>query len=322
MRFRWGHQPHRWSPDCVTWQLNATIENMTDEGKLETPPPGDYRKRFWKRYRKAVFDWTVKTFWLRVFVLFAVPAILAFQQYKQGHSDWHTIWVTMALYVVILAIYMAAQLYFTSKKLDARMYSLLFDAFQEKGELQAEIDRLSWPEDRPILVFDSWGEVPHDDPRARFLEVSEYRKEREYWERGVFIQNRGKGDAYEVEVFPIELADSVKTRQAYVARIDKESKGFAFISMDQQNNVKFSDDCEVWELPKVMRQIEEKLNAARVEQRALVVEIGGRYRGANGAWYMSYCWMEYRREQDKIIFHHMNHGKFGSQKPELSSPEA
>lgn len=139
MRFRWGHQPHKWSPDCVTWQLNATIENMADEGKLETPPPGDYRKRFWKRYRKAVFDWTVKTFWLRVFVLFAVPAILAFQQYKQGHSDWHTIWVTMALYVVILAIYMAAQLYFTSKKLDARMYSLLFDAFQEKGNCRQKL---------------------------------------------------------------------------------------------------------------------------------------------------------------------------------------
>jgi hypothetical protein len=302
-------------------QPNATIENMTDEGKLETPPPGDYRKRFWRRYGKTVFDWTVKTFWLRVFVLFAVPAILAFQQYKQGHTDWHTIWVTMAIYAVILAIYMAVQLYFTAKKLDAGMYSLIFAAYQEKAELQAEIERLSWPEDRPILVFNSWGEVPHDDPRAQFHEVTEYRKEREYWQRGVFIQNRGKGDAYEVEVFPIELTDNVKTIQSYVARIDMESKGFAFISMDHHNNVRFSDDYEIWELPKIMRQIEDKLNATRVEQRSLMIEIGARYRDANGAWYMSYCWMEYLREQDKIIFHHMNHGKFGSQKPELSPPE-
>jgi hypothetical protein len=73
---------------------------MADEGKLETPPPGDYRKRFWKRYRKTVFDWTVKTFWLRVFVLFAVPATLTFQ-YKPGHTDWYTIWVTMAIYAAI-----------------------------------------------------------------------------------------------------------------------------------------------------------------------------------------------------------------------------
>ena len=295
---------------------------MTEEGSVETPPPGDYRKRFWKRYRKTVFDWTVKTFWLRVFVLFSVPAILAFQQYKLGHTDWHTIWVTMAIYAAILAIYMGGQLYFTAKNLDAGLYKLFFAACQKEVELQAEIDRLSWPEDRPILVFDSWGEVPHNDPRARFHEVTEYRKEREYWERGVFIQNRGKGDAYEVEVFPIELTDNVKTQQAYVARIDKESKGFAFISMDQHNNVRFSDDYEVWELPKIMGQIEDKLNAIRVEQRSLVVEIGARYRDANGAWYLSYCLMEYRRGQNKIIFHDMKHGKFGSQKPELSVPNA
>lgn len=295
---------------------------MNDTGKPETPPSGDYRKRFWKRYRKTVFDWTLKTFWLRVFILFAVPAILAFQQYRQDRTDWQTIWVTMSIYAAILAIYMAGQLYFTAKKLDSTMYSLLFEAYQKKEELQAEIDRLSWPEDRPILVFDSWGEVPHDDPRAQFHEVNEYRKEREYWERGVFIQNRGKGDAHEVEVFPIELTDNVKTRQSYVARIEKESKGFAFISMDLENSVKFSKDYERWELPKVMRQIEEKLNAARVEQCSLMAEIAARYRDSNGAWYTSHCWMEYVREQNRITFHHMNYGKFGSQKPELSQPEA
>jgi hypothetical protein len=203
---------------------------MADEGKVESPRTADYRKRFWKTYRSTVFDWTLKTFWLRVFVLFAVPAILAFQQSKQGHTDWRTIWVTMAIYAAILAIYMAGQLYFTAKKLDAGLYSLLVDAYQREEEFQVEIKRLSWPEDRPILVFDSWGQVPHDDPRARFFEVTEYRKEREYWQRGVFIQNRGKGDANEIEVFPIELTDNVKTLQAYLARIDKESEGFAFIS--------------------------------------------------------------------------------------------
>ena len=295
---------------------------MPDEAKPEMPPPGDYRNRFWKRYRKAVFDWTLKTFWLRVFILFAVPAVLAVQQYRQGHTDWHTIWVTMAIYAVIVVIYMATQVYFTAKKLDAGLYSQLFSAYLKENELTEEIERLTWPENRPVLIFDSWGEVPHENPRAQFHEVSQYRKEREYWQRGIFVLNHGGGDAHEVEVFPIELTEGVKTRQSYTARIDKDSTGFAFISIDHQNSVRFSDDMETWELPKIMRQIEEKLNAARVEQRPLVVEVGARYRDANGAWYMAWCLIEYNRYQDKILFHHTNHAKFGSKKPDLPQASA
>jgi hypothetical protein len=293
---------------------------MAEESKPESPPPGDYRNRFWKRYLKTVFDWTLKTFWMRVFVLFAVPIALSIQQHKQAHTDWHTIWLTMGIFGGVIAIYMVGQVYFTAKKLDTHFYSVLIDTYLKVADLEGEIERLSWPADRPVLVFDSWGEVPHNDPRAHFHEVTEYRKEREYWERGVFIQNRGRGDAIEVEVFPIELTDGVKTHQAYVARIDRDATGFAIISLDKRNSVRFSDDHEIWELPKIMRNLEDKLNATRVEQCSLMVEIGARYRDANGAWYMCYCWMEYRREQNKIVFHHMNYGKFGTTKPELVPP--
>jgi len=289
---------------------------MPDESKSETPPPYSYAALFWKSYWKDVRDWTLKTFWLRVGVLISVPVALALERYHQAHTDWHTIRVTLAIYAVVLAVYMLGQIYVTGNKLHAKLYGKFFESLVEKEKLQEEVDQLSWPDDRPILVFDSWGEVPHDDPRARFHEVTEYRKEREYFERGIFIKNRG-GDAHEISVFPIELTAGVKTHGTYIARIDRESTGFAFISMDNAHNVKFSDDVETWELPKIMRQIEDKLNTARVEQLPLVIEVGARYRDANGAWYMSWCNVQYRREQNTILFHHANQKKFGSEKPEL-----
>lgn len=289
---------------------------MPSESKPETPPPYYYRKLFWRRYWKDVLGWTLKTFWLRIGILLAVPVVLAIQQYNRAHTDWHTIWATLAIYAAVLAVYMMGRLYFTGKKLHEHLYGDLFTALVDAEHLNAEIERLSWPDNRPILIFVSWGEAPHDDPRARFHEVSEYQKEREYFERGIFMLNRG-GDAHEIEVFPIELTKGVNTSRSHVARIDGNSKGFAFINIDVHNNVRYSDDVEFWNLPKVMRAIEDRLNAARVEQTPLAAEVIARYRDANGAWYMSGCFIEYRRAQGKIIFGHTNQCKFGSKKPEL-----
>lgn len=306
---------------CESASSDATIDQMTDESKSDAPPPYLYAKLFWKQYLKDVLGWTLKTLWLRVGVLISVPIVLEIERYGQAHTDWHTIRVTLAIYGAAIAAYMLGQLYVTGKKLHAVVYGKLFSAYMESGELKAEIEKLSWPENRPILIFDSWGEVPHDDPRARFHEVSTYRKEREYWERGIFILNRG-GDAHEIEVIPITLSKGVQTRSSYIARIDAGSTGFAFISMDYQNNVRFKGDDDVWDLPKTMGAIEDKLNAINTAEAQLVVEVGARYRDANGAWYLSWCTMEYRREQNQIIFHHTDHRKFGSEKPEIPDVSA
>lgn len=286
---------------------------MTDEPKPEALPRYFYAKLFWSRYWKDVFSWTLKTLWLRVGILLSVPLVLGIERHSQ--ADWHTIRVTLEIYAAVVAAYMMGQLYATGKKLHATAHDKLVSAYLEIEELKAEIDKLSWPENRPILIFDHWGEVPHDDPRVSFHEVTEYRKEREYWQRGIFILNRG-GDAHEIEIFPIDLTKGVRTRSSYIARIDAGATGFAFISMDYQKNVSFKGDDDVWDLPKIMGAIEDKLNAATVAQQRLVIEVGARYRDANEAWYLSWCMMEYRRDQNNIIFHHANHRKFGSQKPE------
>jgi hypothetical protein len=247
--------------------------------------------------------------------------VLGIERYSQAHTDWHTIRVTLEVYAFVVASYMMGQLYATGKKLHAAAYDKLFSAYLKVEEQKAEIDKLSWLENRPTLIFDHWGEVPHDDPRARFHEVNEFYHDRLYYERGIFILNRG-GDSHEIEIFPIDLTTGVRTDGSYIARIDAGSKGFAFIRMDFQNNVRFSDDVELWELPKVMRTIEDKLNTARIEQLPLAAEVGARYRDANGAWYLSWCAIEYRRAQNTIIFGHTNHKKFGSHKPELPKVSA
>jgi hypothetical protein len=293
----------------------ATIKQMANDTRSKNQDR-NYAEIFWPRYWKDLIGWALKTFWLRIGILLAVPIVLAIQQYHLARTDWHTIRVTLLIYGAVLALYMIVHLYLTAKKLDGKICDDLIWVLKEKEELRVEVERLSWPENRPILVFDSWGEVPHDDPRARFLEVSEYRNQREYFERGIFIVNRG-GDAHEIEVIPIQLTKGVRTSSSYIARIDADSKGFAFISMDAKNNVKFGEDLGIWDLPKVMRTIEDKLNAVNIAQGRLAVEVGARYRDANGAWYLSWCTMEYGKEQNRIIFNHTEHRKFGSEKPEI-----
>jgi hypothetical protein len=306
---------------CERPTSDATINQMTDEPKPEALPRFFYAKLFWSRYWKDVFSWTLKTLWLRIGILISVPLVLGIERYSQTHTDWHTIRVTLEIYAAVVATYMMGQLYATGKKLHATAYDKLVSAYVEIEELKAEIDNLSWPDNRPTLIFDHWGEVPHDDPRASFHEVNEFYHDRIYYQRGIFILNRG-GDAHEIEVVPIDLTAGVRTEGGYIARIDGGSKGFAFIRMDFKNNVRFKGDDEVWDLPKIMAVIEDKLNAVSIAQQRLAVEIGARYRDANHTWYLSYCIMEYRRDQNRIIFHDTKHHKFGSKKPEIPDVSA
>jgi hypothetical protein len=200
--------------------------------------------------------------------------------------------------------------------LDDQRRTAVDGLFKEIDRLQLEVDKLTWPEDRPQIFFESWGEIPHDLPHARFFEVSEYRKEREYFERGIYLLNRG-GDAHEVDVVPIDLTAGVKTNSSFVARVDRDSTGFAIIRIDVQNSVRFMDVPEVWDLPKVMSIIEDRLNASRVEQSALTAEVGARYRDSNGAWYLSWCTMRYRKDLNRILFGPTQQRGYGSKKPEI-----
>jgi hypothetical protein len=169
-------------------------------------------------------------------------------------------------------------------------------------ELNRAIAALRWPDDRPVLLFDSWGEVPHDHPEARFHEISEYQKERQYWERGFFLTNQG-GTAHEVCLMPVQLAENVYVISPTPApRIDRGAKGFVFAYMDTEHNTKFGEDFERWDLLKVMAALEKKINSARVGEYPLTIQIGVVYRDFRGIWFASTAEMTYRKELNRIVF--------------------
>src|ERR1019366_8656082 len=145
------------------------------------------------------------------------------------------------------------------------------------------------------------GEDPHDHPEARVHAPSSYRPEPEYFERGFFFTNDG-GTAHEIMCFPIELAESIYAKGNTVSRIDSHGKGFMFVFMDCEHNAKFIDDQEGWDLAKGMDVIEKKINAARVHQDSLRVEVGVCYRAGRGTWYVSTCLMTYRNDLGRITF--------------------
>ena len=72
--------------------------------------------------------------------------------------------------------------------------------------------------------------------------------------------------------------------------------------MDIEHNAKFMDDIERWDLLKVMSVLEEKINAAQIEQSPLQVEVGIYYRDSRGIWYISHAWMTHRKELKRIVF--------------------
>lgn len=177
-------------------------------------------------------------------------------------------------------------------------------SYRHSQKLERDKAALRWSDDRPILLFDSWGEVPHEHPEARFHEHqdSSGQLHREYWERGFFLTNQG-GTAHEVCLMPVQLAENVYVISPTPApRIDRGTKGFVFAYMDTEHNAKFGEDFERWDLLKVMAALEKKINSARVGEYPLTVQIGVVYRDFRGIWFGSTAEMTYRKDLNRIVF--------------------
>ncbi len=137
---------------------------------------------------------------------------------------------------------------------------LVYDAsYRHTKRLNFKIMGLSWPENRPQILFDSWGEIPPDHPEVRSFERQDSSgKYLEYFQRGFHLSNQG-GTAHEITCFPIELAESVYAFGNVVPRIDKESQGFMLVYMDIEHNAKFMEETERWDLLNVMGALEKKI---------------------------------------------------------------
>lgn len=180
---------------------------------------------------------------------------------------------------------------------------LVYDAsYRHAKRMSLKVMELSWPDNRPQILFDSWGEIPHDHPERRsIVRTTPTGPEHEYFQRGLFLSNHG-GTAHEITCFPIKLADSVYALGNVVPRVDKDSQGFMIVYMDLEHNATFMDDVERWDLLKVMAAMEKKINATRVEETSIRAEVAVGYRDARGVWYASFCWLTYRKDLNRLIF--------------------
>jgi hypothetical protein len=83
------------------WNLDpsrgATIKQMANDPKRPS-----CARTFWSRYSKDLFNWAVKTFWLRFFILLAVPVVLI---YEKKHVDWATTFISIWLFAVVITGY-------------------------------------------------------------------------------------------------------------------------------------------------------------------------------------------------------------------------
>jgi hypothetical protein len=181
---------------------------------------------------------------------------------------------------------------------------LVYDgSYRHSRKLEDEKSLLKWSSDRPVVLFDSWGEVPHDHPEARFHEHKDLSGQlhREYWERGFYLTNQG-GTAHEVSVLPIQLSDNIRASGGTAPRIDRESTGFLFAWLDTEKNAKFGEDFERWDLLKVMAAIEKKVNSTRVEEYPLSVEVGVCYRDVRKVWFVSFARLKHRADLNRLVF--------------------
>jgi hypothetical protein len=182
---------------------------------------------------------------------------------------------------------------------------LVYDAsYRHAKRMAFKIMELSWPDNRPQILFDSWGEIPESHPERKFAERSTPAGiEREYYhfQRGLYLSNHG-GTAHEITCFPVELADNVYALGITVPRIDKDGQGFMLVQMDIEHNARFMEEDERWDLLKVMVILEKKINASRVGETSIQVEIGVCYRDAREVWYASFCRVTYRKDLKRLSF--------------------
>jgi hypothetical protein len=172
-------------------------------------------------------------------------------------------------------------------------------SYRQIKRLEAEIDDLSWPANRPNVLFESWGEPPHDDPRARF-HLTNNGTEREYFERGFFVLNDGD-TAHEVTLGDIEVLDGLTAHGDVLPRIDAKGKAFAFIWLDIEQTSSIMGRIERWDLLSVMSYAEKIVNANSTS-RILIVPVKAYYRDSRNVWYGSTAKMSYSRDTNAIQF--------------------
>ena len=252
-----------------------------------------------------------KKWWLLVYgawtVFWTVQEIVEKYGNDKAKSVWNTAtlhlpagWRTLVVGFLVITVFLVIE-----------------GSYEYHNTLAMIIGHLTWPKDRPILVFESWGEVPHEHPGASpFITHS---NEVKYFRKGIVVGNHGLTDAHDIRLKAIEVGSHINTKPDYVSRIDAGKTGFIFVAMDTENNVVFTDNEDLqrtrWDLMGVMEEVQRKKNAISLSHETHYAFVSICYRNADGIWFVSSAHMWHSPDEKRIVFGPMNQEKGGISPP-------
>jgi len=177
----------------------------------------------------------------------------------------------------------------------------IFKVSAEFCRVRSLADRYASPSQQPMrpeICFESWGEIPSDDPSATAI-ARDAEGQMVFLQRGFQLVNDG-GTAHEITVEPFEIEPSVQARSKTVARIPKDGMGFALIWLD--GFLPWAFDYGKWDLIGAMASAWNAKYGNSMYSPDYGITVSVRYRDSEGRWYRSSAAMTYIASQKRLEF--------------------
>ena len=213
------------------------------------------------------------------------------------HLSWQT-WVAVVATVNFFLVLEGAVT--AVRKRDDKLATELADA-------KRAIEQLTWPPNRPQIIFTTWGQIPADHQLARQIEPSMVdgygHSIVQYLQNGFHIINDGS-PAHEVMVESFKF-DQFEAKSAVVPRIGPEG-GFALVWLAQAQHLQSAHSPGMWDLQGAMALA---AHPETIHGPDYDVKVRVAYRDGNDVWYRSTATLTYVRSQHRLRFGPTTHEK-------------
>lgn len=190
-------------------------------------------------------------------------------------------WAIAWPYVTLISCLFLIHLVRAPYKLDMERKRELETLKEQIAEQYAKIERLTWPEDRPKLTIERWGQ-----------NILDANNQMDASANGFHVCNDGS-PALEVTVSPFTLTD-IRVVSATVSRIGE--RGFIPILLpDEVAVVRYALDIALGKTREKMIE-EKKLDGSD----PLIVPLCLNYRDSNGVWYHTRCDLKFTHRPNYI----------------------
>jgi len=173
----------------------------------------------------------------------------------------------------------------------------------------AEIEKLTWPSNRPQIIFSTWDQIPQSHPSAILVDPT---VAGHYLQKGFYLSNDGEA-AHEITVERFEVEDHLWAASAQVPRIEAHGQGFALIWLGVDSLP--IPDHRKWDLLGAMARAEQTKYGVSMYRPDYSVPVSVVYRDGNNVWYRSRSAVTYIRTQQRLDFGATTHERCGTTRP-------